>query len=977
MTIKTSKLRDAVVFALAVSATAVIGTGVAFAQDAAPAAQDPVATDLDRITVTGTRIQSQTVTASSPVTEIAEEEFQYSGATRVEDLVNAYPQLAPTFDSFENNGATGYPTMNLRGLGADRTLTLVNGFRLPPGGFETRDISIVPASLVKRVDILTGGASAVYGSDAIAGVVNFVLDDEFEGVSLGAGYSAYQHDNDNAYMQERQEAAGFTYPTGDSGFDGISRNIDFAIGSSFADGAGHAMAYATWRKNDALFQGQRDYASCALNAGGTACGGSATNATGNFYVAQYDADGDQIFGSSASQNADGSFRDSYGAPYNFAPINYYQRPDERYTFGGSVKYEINEHFRPYLETMFVNKRSSIQVAESGAFFADVEVECDNPIIGSLCADIGADAAADTTVVYVAKRNVEGGPRISSNETSTFRIVGGVEGALGEGWAYNTSYVYGRTQASDVGKNDFLTPRIRSAILGCPEGSFTGCVPYDVFTPGGITSEEAASLAGTSMEKTETQMTSLNAYVTGDTGFSLPWVTDDNVSVVVGTEWREEKYMFDADSESQAGNFAGAGGPSTPVSGKTSVSEIFMEAAVPLLNDVGIFRSMDMELGYRLSDYDRSGQANTWKVGFNADMGAVRFRTGFNHAIRAPGINDLFSPQSLALFTNDDPCSGAIGSQTLSLTAQECLNTGVPLDRYGFIPANPAGQSNQLIGGNLNLNPEAADTFTAGFVVTPIENLQFNVDYFDIQIEDTISTIGAFTILEFCGKTGDPFLCDRIQRNAGSLDLWRGQEANSGRVINLIDNFGEVNTRGIDLGANYRWDMLGGRFTTSFNGSYLLDETVAPLPGVNEDATYDCVGKINPQCRTQEWRHIASLRYARDFYSVNLRWRYFGALDYVNDDGDALTVDKLLCANVGTPGTATCRGDGELAAQNYFDLSASAFIGERTEVTVGVNNIADKSPPLVGTGSGNATNANSPGGYDQAGRYFFGNINFRF
>src|SRR5688572_10875342 len=295
MSFKRNKLRDAITFALVVGSASAFGAGAAFAQETPAAETTP--TEIDTINVTGTRIQSQTVTASSPVVEIQPEEFQYAGATRVDDLVNQYPQMSPYFDSFANNPSTGYPTIDLRGLGARRTLVLVNGNRLPPGAFEVRDISIIPASLVKRVDILTGGASAVYGSDAVAGVVNFILNTEFEGVSVSAGISAYQHNNDNDYMQEQMDARGFDYPTGNTGFDGVSTNIDVAIGSSFADGAGHAMAWLTWRKNDPLFQGERDYSSCALSAAGVpnplappsasryfACGCSPTNATGNFFI---------------------------------------------------------------------------------------------------------------------------------------------------------------------------------------------------------------------------------------------------------------------------------------------------------------------------------------------------------------------------------------------------------------------------------------------------------------------------------------------------------------------------------------------------------------------------------------------------------------------------------------------------------------------------------------------------------------------
>ncbi|KFN42097.1 hypothetical protein N787_04820 [Arenimonas metalli CF5-1] len=951
---KTTKLRDAIKFALVVGAASAMSTGAAIAQD--EGTEDEAAT-LDAIVVTGTRIQSQTVTASSPVVEINRDEFQFAGATRVDDLVNQYPQLSTYFDSFANNGSTGYPTIDLRGLGPQRTLTLVNGNRLPPGAAEVRDISMIPASLVSRVDILTGGASAVYGSDAIAGVVNFVLDTEFEGVSITAGYSAYQHKNDNAYMQGRLDARNFDYPTGNSGFDGVSKNVDIAMGSTFADGAGHATAWLTYRKNDPLFQGERDYSSCALNAAGTACGGSATNAAGNFYIYQPSSG----FVSLGSLNPDGSWAGTWGAPYNYAPINYYQRPDERYTFGTSIKYEINEHFRPYLETMFVNKGDSSQIAESGAFFTALPpLTCDNALVGSLCADLGVTDPTDDFIVYVLKRNVEGGPRIRIDETNSFRVVAGLEGSINDNWSYNASVLHAQTRDDSQGLNDFLNQRIVDGILGCPAGSFAGCIPYNVWQPNSVTPEAAAALAGTSIYETATRLTSFNAYATGDVGFGFPSAGGENIQLVVGTEWREESYDFNADSDSQAGNFAGAGGPASPVSGSTKVTELFLETIIPVLTDAGFVNSLSFDVGYRYSDYDLSGAADTYKLGFNADLGMVRVRGGYNRAIRAPGINELFSTQSIALWSGSDPCAGP----TPSFTVAQCENTGLDASRYGLVADNPAGQYNQFVGGNPNLKPEQADTYTLGVVITPMDNLQIAIDYYDIFLEDAIGTVGASTILNFCGITGDPFLCDRVQRsNLG--DVWRGNDpATAGLIVNLTDNFGERSFRGIDLGVNYRFDALGGRFSTSLQGTYLLEQEFAPLPGVNEDATYDCAGTVNPNCQSPDWRSITNVRYARDWYTVNLRWRHYGSMDYTLTSGAPGTGDTLTAAN------------GGIDAYNYFDLSASAYIGEYAEITVGVNNIADKEPPLVG-GALAPLNGNSLGGYDQAGRYFFTSVSFKF
>jgi len=336
-------------------------------------AQEHQATELDRISVTGSRIQtSQTVTASAPVAEINAEEFKFSGTTRVEDLLNQYPQMAQSFDSFTVNPSVGYSTADLRGLGSNRTLVLVNGHRLPPGGIrsEARDLNQIPTALVKRVDVLTGGASAVYGADAVAGVVNFILDTDFEGVNANFGYSGYQHNNNNRYMQGLMDQRGFEYPTGNTGPDGITRNFDIAFGGKFAEGRGHAMGWVTWRENAELRQSARDYSSCSLNNAGTACGGSGTSPEPTFLVNRgfVDANGNPLLrlnpdgsvfvdpetgstvplvgGGSYHLNADNSWGEGDAPPYNFAPINHYQRPDKRITFGSSIKYELSEYFKP-------------------------------------------------------------------------------------------------------------------------------------------------------------------------------------------------------------------------------------------------------------------------------------------------------------------------------------------------------------------------------------------------------------------------------------------------------------------------------------------------------------------------------------------------------------------------------------------------------------------------------------------------------
>src|SRR5690606_33875691 len=323
------------------------------------------------------------------------------------------------------------------------------------------------------VDILSGGASAIYGADAVAGVVNFVLDDKFEGVSLNFGYSAFQHDNDNREMQALNEEAGYPYPTGNSGFDGISRNADLVIGGSFGDdGRGHAVGWLTWRENEALYQGQRDYSACSVWFDSPQCGGSGTADPGRFSVNEYgpfvDDEGvPQVgvipwpTGTNANYIWNGSGYENGSYVYNYAPINFYQRPDKRITAGFMGSYEINEYYVPYIEALFLERSSEVQIAESGAFGVPINVDCTNPLIGTLCADAGV--ATDMARITMWKRNVEGGPRISSADDNTHRITAGVRGSLFDSsWTYDLSLVSGNTKTVDIGQNDFLISRIASA-----------------------------------------------------------------------------------------------------------------------------------------------------------------------------------------------------------------------------------------------------------------------------------------------------------------------------------------------------------------------------------------------------------------------------------------------------------------------------------------------------------------------------------
>jgi iron complex outermembrane receptor protein len=951
-----SKLAKSIRLAMAFGAVSVVASTTAFAQEADASEEKAV----EKISITGSRIKSQNFESASPVSITSELEIKLSGFTRIEDLLNTLPQIEAAQTSFLANGAAGVATLDLRGLGSDRTLVLVNGRRLASGSVYSSapDVNQIPAALVKRVEVLTGGGSSTYGADAVAGVVNFVMDDEFEGFEMTFGASGYQHDNSNKYIQGLMDARGFEYPEGNSGIDGRAYNFDVSIGGDFADGKGHAIAYATWRRNDELRQESRDYSSCALNNGGTSCGGSGNAIVPNFYIGNIDpATGVQDDYEYWTLDPNSNFIPSSGNVYNYAPVNHFMRPDERYSIGAFANYEINEHVRPYLEISYMNDQTRAQIAESGTFFAEqYDLNVNSTIINDAqrqqLMDTFGLGLDDQFSVYIGKRNVEGGPRVSAIENNTFRIVLGTEGDISDLWSYDASVQYNSTSSQAGYLNDFFAPRINTAIDPEACAATAGCIPYEVFTYNGVTSAAANTLTGTAILTGNTNDIIANAYVTGDTGFTIP-SAEDPVAVVLGVEYRKTEYERVSDEVFAQGLLLGQGGTTASIAGGFSVSEVFAEAKVPLVQGKEGADDLSLDLGYRYSDYDTSGGVSTYKMGINYNpIDEVKIRGSYNRAVRAPNVQELFSPQSTGLWNGTDPCGG----ETPIQTAAQCANTGVTAAQYGTIALSPASQYNGVFGGNQNLDPEVADTLTFGVVATPMEDMQISIDWFQIELEDVIGAVGAELTVNQCGLTGNPAFCNNVVRAPGSGSLWRGT---AGFVSATNINLASRTWEGVDFSANYEMEVGPGTLTAKFIGTLMKKKEYTPLPG-DDTATYDCVDVVSTNCFAQpEWRHSMSLTYTTgDFWSVDAKWRYYGSVGYVGET-DTLTINN-----------------GGLDSQSYLDLKGSFEVTENVALLVGVNNILDKEPPMVGGTL--SSNANTVAGYyDTLGRYLHASVTVKF
>jgi len=961
----------------------------------------------ERIVITGSRIPQPQLTATSPVTVVNSQEVRLTGTTRTEDLINSLPQAFAAQGANISNGSTGTATLDLRGLGEVRTLVLVNGRRLLPGDVSSSaaDINVIPAFMIERVDVLTGGASSVYGADAVSGVVNFIMDTDFEGIRIDSQYSFYTHDNGDApdsvlaALNGAAGGAGFGYPRG-TVTDGGTWDLGIAIGVGFDDGRGHITAYAGYRNINAVLQAKRDYSACALNAILTpsasqqalgltefACGGSATSGVGTIFTNvgtfQFGPNQTLIPGST---------------PYNFGPLNYFQRPDERYVGGFFAEYEISRALQPYLEFMFMDDRTVAQIAPSGNFFNTTTINCDNPLLSAqqrsiLCSPAnlvdtdgdGPDVFLDQNgnpyfrgVAYIGRRNVEGGGRRDNLQHTDFRVVGGMRGELSDIWSYDAFYQFGRVNFGQSYTNEFNVNRLENALdvvtdpaTGQPvcrsvlTGDDEDCVPYNIFIAGGVTPEALEYLQTPLLARGVTEETVAGASLTGtlgEYGIQFPWA-QSGIGVALGVEYRKERLDFLPDVTFQTGAGAGQGAPTLPVSGDFDVREAFTEVRVPIVEE-SFIHELTLELGYRYSDYqvgDRSFSTDTYKLaGFFAPIRDIRFRGGYNRAVRAPNIQELFSPQFVGLGGNIDPCAGPTPEATLA----QCQLTGVTAAQYGNIIPNPAGQYNSLFGGNPDLEPEVADTITVGAVVQPrfLPGFALTVDFFDIEIENVIGVIGGDTAITQCINTGQ--LCELINRDAkGSLFLTQ-----EGFTISTNQNLGGLSTRGVDIGASYSMRLGGmGNVGLNFVGTW-LDELI-----VNNAVSdpYNCVGLYGNQCGTPnpEWRHTARVSWTHpDGYGATLRWRHFGSVRQ-----DTTSEEEALEGTV-FPGLE------RLPSVNYLDLALTFRVGDHYNFRIGMNNIFDRDPPIVGNPACPAgpCNGNTYAQvYDALGRYVFAGVTLDF
>jgi len=991
----------------------------AFAQGAKPDAAG--ASTVSELVVTGSRIPQPNLTSVSPLTTVSAAEVKLTGTSNVESLLNDLPSSFAAQTAQVSNGSDGTAQANLRGLGPGRTLVLVDGKRLMPGdpGSQVPDLNVIPASLVERADVVTGGGSAVYGSDAVAGVVNFILKKNFEGVQVDYQYSFDNHQNRNVQAATFLKNFGLPIPKDSSG--GGIHNISIIIGANSPDDKGNITAYATYQHTASILQGTRDFTDCGLatttGPGGVTnnshkCVGSSNSAYGRF-------DKNKIHGGIAktsANNPDGTatFVPYSGAlAYNFNPLNFIQREDDRYTAGFFAHYEVNKLFEVYTDFMFLDDQTNAQIAPSGLFrnsgpnlAAGYTINCNNPLLSpaqsaALCPGAvitpGAPGGTLDNLQSIGYR-FAAVPRNSDITHTDYKIDVGLRGDLGSGWSYDAYLQLGiarlDSHITGYGSENKIANAlnvINDPVTGqpvCVNGG-TACVPLNIFKAlsAGITPAAIKYVLADAFTTGEARQQIASVNVTGDLGhygLKSPFAAD-GVGINIGAEYRRESIFTNFDTEQQAGDLSGGGGQALNTQGSTNVKELFGELRVPLAHDLPLIQDLTLDAGYRFSHYNFAGDTNTYKVGAEyRPIQDILLRASYNRAVRAPSVGALFTPQVVGLGTFTDPCAADItaknptGTPTASLA--QCLNTGLTPAQYGNgnLGQCPSAQCSVLTGGNpTGLKPELADTYSVGAVLTPhfLPGFSASVDYYNIKVNGVLQAGLAppGAILAQCLANGASPFCALIHRDP----VTGGVDTAQGYVSQLTANAGFLATDGIDAALNYHYHLpdwyrgsTAGSIDLSFIGTWI--DHFTQEPSAASPATFDCVGLYGPKCGipTPHYRAVTRITYNSPFnLSLSLRWRYNGPVGL-----DLLSTNPLLADN--PPKVDNVPNEAKIKAYNYFDLAVTYKVKDGLALRAGVNNVLDTDPPQIDAnnlgisgppfGNGNTF----PGYYDSLGRNIF-------
>ena len=932
-------LYEAVQFALAAGVgLGLAGTSsVAFAQD-----EDEDSAELDRLEVTGSRIRRTDIEGASPIFVIQREDIERTGLTSVGDLLQDLPVAGAALNTQFNNGGNGATYLDLRNLGSNRLLILVNGRRWVTSLGGRVDLNDIPVSVVKRIEVLKDGASAIYGSDAIAGVVNIITRDDFEGAQVN-GYLGQYDDN-----------------------DGEIQFYDVSLGT--ASDRGSVFLNVSYAQQEPVFAGDRRISAEPQFGTGNAFGSSGTP-QGRFggligpegaFVGGYTTDpGADVTALGASAFRAGDF--SFGAPgdggdrFNFAPDNYLLTPYERTNVYVQGRYDITDDITLSIEGTYNQRKSDQLLAPTplflglfgSGFAAGIGVDAENPFN-----PFGIDLPASSWLL--GRRMVEAGPRQFFQDVDNWRFGAGLEGSFQIADRYfdwDVNYVYG-----DRSRNDFVEGRLNlqrvadGLSAGCVDGSIPGCVPFNVFGgqgtngTGTMTREMLDYVLYTEQSTRGNTLRNYNANITGEI-VELP---AGPLGFAAGLEYRQEE-GFDLPDALVASGIT-SGNARQPTSGDFSLDEFYIEFAIPLLAGVTGAERLDLSVAARRSDYDTFGSTNNFKVGLEwQPISDLLVRGTWSEGFRAPSISELFAGQGDSFPTITDPCSDMLGlgggvpaSQSI---INNCVAVGVPADG-SYVQAN--AQIRITVGSNPNLQPELSESFTLGFVYSPswLDGLDITIDYYDIEITNSITSVGAQTILNACAN--NLALCNLIQRSSRGIVT---------DLLNAGVNIGGNDVKGVDALFTYSFpETQFGFFRAALDIAYQSDN----LRIVEDPATGN----------TQEIQRIGfdvgDGAFARVKSTLDINWSYgdwdatYG-LQYIHGLRESCGIPAAFgfCNLVGSgdPNDASTFDQRRIGGTTYHDLQVSYHLSNfDTRVTLGVDNIWDKGPPLSTAAFANSFNA---------------------
>lgn len=997
----------------------------AFAQDTA--ADEADAKDKE-IVVTGSLIANPNLERATPVLVTTEAEFQLRQTSTAEQMLRELPGFVPSIGSAVNNGNGGSSFANLRGIGSNRNLVLIDGVRLVPAELAGRfDLNNIPLALIERSEVLTGGASTTYGADAVAGVINFVTKQNFSGLDVQASNQLTERGDGNIFR------------------------VDVTIGANFEDGRGNAVLSLGYQEADPVYQGDRDFSRFQIDSFFGVVSGSGAAPVPSRFANVSTSGADQITtgcgqaGQPACSGAvqgirqivptGGAFRTT-GAfdPFNFNPYNIFQTPFERFNIFGAANYQISDNVEIYTRALFSNNTVKTIIAPSGAFNLPVRVSLNHPFLNaslrnSFCrfdtnsgpgytpvysqavCDAAATATGPTDPNYrevqtsVFRRSTEVGPRISDFNTKIFDFRAGLRGGITSSISWDVFGSYGESENRQIQTGYTLNSRVRQSLLAGPSGcndSSNGCVPVNWFGAEGAISPEAVKfLTGDSTVLTRVTQSQVRATVSGDLGVSLPWASDA-LAFAVGGEYRRYTASQISDLLSQSGDLGGGGGAAPNISGGFDVYEAFAEFILPVVQDKPFFHDLTIGGGVRYSSYSVNAPNNpsynttTWKIeGGWSPVEDIKLRGSFNRAVRAPNISELFSPQNTGL-TNltDDPCASiddqgrVIRPAPTGTLRAICLAQGAPVGTLGSIPQPAVGQANQTSGGNLQLRPETSDSWIVGAVFRPtfLPGFTASIDYWNIKVKGAITAptpgdaIGACfgeNSLNPASGAENTEACKIIRRNPIDGGLSGDSQSVPGLFLSL-SNLGRIETDGIDLAMNYNTDLGFAKLGLSFAATWVFKNT---FQATSVSINRECVSFYSANCGSIQpefsWNQRTTLSF--EDVDVSLLWRHISAAQYepIEQASFPAYSGPVPGAASALPGAPAVGAFGNLdfsrvRAYDYFDLSALLSINEHMTLTFTVANLFDEQPPQLGNTIG-STSFNSgntyPSTYDALGRTF--------